>query len=89
MNRDALVEAITREVLAALTDRYDVARTGEKVRDVVANGADRVSFHGEPDDVPLDMAQYIDHTLLRPDVTADEIDKINFAGIVLSDSNNP
>ena len=76
MNRDALVEAITREVLAALTDRYDVARTGDKVRDVVANGADRVSFHGEPDDVPLDMAPYIDHTLLRPDVTADEIDKL-------------
>lgn len=76
MNREQLVEAITREVLVALTDRYDVARTGDKVRDVVANGADRVSFHGEPDDVPLDMAQYIDHTLLRPDVTADEIDKL-------------
>jgi deoxyribose-phosphate aldolase len=76
VDREQLVEAITREVLVALTDRYDVARTGDKVRDVVANGADRVSFHGEPDDVPLDMAQYIDHTLLRPDVTADEIDKL-------------
>lgn len=76
MDREELVEAITREVLVALTDRYDVARTGDKVRNVVANGADRVSFHGEPDDVPLDMAQYIDHTLLRPDVTAEEIDKL-------------
>ena len=76
MNREALVEAITREVLAALTDRYDVAKTGEKVRSVIANGADRVAFHGEPEDVPLDMAQYIDHTLLKPDATAEEIDKL-------------
>ncbi len=41
---------------------------------MVANGADRVSFHGEAEDVPLDLAKYIDHTLLRPDATADEID---------------
>jgi deoxyribose-phosphate aldolase len=76
INRDALVEAVTREVLHALTDRYDMALTGERVRQVVANGADRVSFHGEADDVPLDMAQYIDHTLLKPETTAEEIDKL-------------
>ncbi|MFV1960439.1 MAG: 2-deoxyribose-5-phosphate aldolase, partial [Acidimicrobiia bacterium] len=74
MNREALVEAITREVLSALSTRFDMAETGEKVREVVANGADRVAFHGEAADVPLDVAQYIDHTLLAADATADDID---------------
>jgi deoxyribose-phosphate aldolase len=76
MNREALVDVVTREVLAALTTRYDVCDTGEKVREVVANGADRVSFHGEAAEVPLDMARYIDHTLLKPDTTAAEIDQL-------------
>ena len=76
MNREALVEAITREVLTALSTRIDMAETGEKVREVVANGADRVAFHGEAADVPLDMAQYIDHTLLAPDASAEDIDQL-------------
>lgn len=76
MNREALVEVVTREVLAALSTRYDVCDTGEKVREVVANGVDRVSFHGEAAEVPLDMARYIDHTLLKPQATAAEIDQL-------------
>jgi deoxyribose-phosphate aldolase len=76
MNREALVEAITREVLSALSTRFDMAETGDKVRQVVANGADRVAFHGEAADVPLDLAQYIDHTLLAPDATAEDIDRL-------------
>lgn len=76
MNREALVETITREVLSALSTRFDMAETGEKVREVVANGADRVAFHGEAGDVPLDVAQYIDHTLLVADATADDIDML-------------
>lgn len=76
MNRDALVEVVTREVLAALSARYDVCDTGEKVREVVANGADRVAFHGEAAEVPLDMARYIDHTLLKPEATAADIDQL-------------
>jgi deoxyribose-phosphate aldolase len=76
MDRDALVEAITREVLAALATGYDMADTGEKVRQVVANGADRVAFHGEAADVPLDLARYIDHTLLAADATAEDIDRL-------------
>ena len=76
MNREALVEAITREVLAALSTRFDMAETGDKVRQVVANGADRVAFHGEASDVPLDLAKYIDHTLLGADATADDIDQL-------------
>ena len=76
MNREALVEAITREVLAALSTRYDMADTGDRVRQVVQNGADRVAFHGEAADVPLDLAQYIDHTLLTADATAEDIDQL-------------
>lgn len=76
MNREALVEAITREVLTALSTRYDMAETGDQVREVIANGADRVAFHGEASEVPLDLAQYIDHTLLAPDATAGDIDQL-------------
>jgi deoxyribose-phosphate aldolase len=76
MNRDTLVEVVTREVLAAISTRYDICDTGEKVREVVANGADRVSFHGEAAEVPLDMARYIDHTLLKPEATSAEIDQL-------------
>ncbi len=76
MNREALVDAITREVLEALSTRFDMAETPERVREVVANGADRVAFHGPAADVPLDLARYIDHTLLAPGATADEIDKL-------------
>jgi len=76
MNRETLVEAITREVLSALSARYDMAETGEQVREVVANGADRVAFHGEAADVPLDLAQFIDHTMLNPDATAADIDRL-------------
>lgn len=76
MDREALVEAITREVLTALSTRFDMAETGEEVRQVVANGADRVAFHGKAADVPLDLARYIDHTLLSPDATTEDIDRL-------------
>lgn len=83
-NNEALIEAITREVLATLgkadpcADCHGscAAHSPERVRSVVANGADRVSYHGEGADVPLDLAKYIDHTLLKPDATADDIDKL-------------
>ncbi len=67
MDREQLIDAVTKEVLAALTLRYDVCKTPEGVRSVVNNGADRVSFHGDASDVPMDLARYIDHTLLKPE----------------------
>jgi deoxyribose-phosphate aldolase len=72
--RDEIVELVTREVLKALAERADICATPEKLRSVVANGADRVSFHDDAEDVPLDLAKYIDHTLLKPDATLEEID---------------
>ena len=76
LNRDELVEIVTREVLSVLAERSDFCANPEQLRRVVENGADRVSFHGDAEDVPRDLAKFIDHTLLRPDATADEIDKM-------------
>jgi deoxyribose-phosphate aldolase len=90
--RDLLVEAITREVLAALGGadgptsgaadpcascvRGCAAQCSTKVRDIIAGGASRVEYHGRADDVPGDLARYIDHTLLKPDATAADIDRL-------------
>ena len=76
LTREQLVEVVTREVLAALAERADILSNPEKLRQVVANGADRVAYHGDAEDVPVDLAKYIDHTLLRPDTTADDIDEL-------------
>jgi deoxyribose-phosphate aldolase len=74
ISRSQLVEIVTREVLSALAERADLLSNPQKLRQVVANGADRVSFHGDAEDVPVDLAKYIDHTLLKPDATQEEID---------------
>jgi deoxyribose-phosphate aldolase len=74
ISQSQLVEIVTREVLTALAERADLLSNPQKLRQVVANGADRVSFHGDAEDVPVDLAKYIDHTLLKPDATQDEID---------------
>jgi len=89
--RDKLIEAITREVLAAFGAAGAPAGSGpadpclncagacaaqcsDKVRSVVAGGATRIAYRGNGAHVPRDLARYIDHTLLRPDATTDEID---------------
>lgn len=74
LDRQQLVELITREVLTALAERADILSNPHKLRQVVENGADRVAYHGDAEDVPVDLAKYIDHTLLRPDATLDEIE---------------
>ncbi len=82
-DRDAIVDAVTRQVMAHLggdavcdCDGACAARSSEKVRQVVANGATRVSFRGAGAEVPRDLAAFIDHTLLKPDATAEDIDRI-------------
>jgi deoxyribose-phosphate aldolase len=84
--RDALIETITREVLGALAGTSGdacrdclgscAAHCPDKVRSVVAGGASRITYHGNGADVPRDLARYIDHTLLRPEATAAEIDRL-------------
>jgi len=84
MSQEALVEAVTREVLAVLAGEdpcadchgSGAAHSPDKVRSVVANGADRVSYNGNGSSVPGDLAKYIDHTLLKPETTEADIDTL-------------
>lgn len=84
-----LVEAVTQEVVAALSGQAEdpndrcrdckgscAAHCADKVRRIVGNGAGRVSYTGEGARVPQDLARFIDHTLLKPDVTAADIDRL-------------
>jgi deoxyribose-phosphate aldolase len=85
---DALIDAVTREVLAALAGRGAcdcsdpscqgacAAHCADTVRGVVSTGADRISYSGNGAEVPRDLARFIDHTLLRPDATAADIDRL-------------
>lgn len=83
-DRDAIVDAVTRQVLAHLAGTEDfcdcdgacAARSSDKVREVVHNGASRVSYRGAGADVPRDLAHTIDHTLLKPDATAADVDML-------------
>lgn len=85
--REELIQAVTQEVVAALSapepqDRCRdcqgscAAHCSDKVRSVVGSGAGRISYTGDGAKVPGDLARYIDHTLLRPDATAAEIDRL-------------
>lgn len=74
LDREMLIDLITREVMNTLANRTDICATPEKLRNAVANGADRVAYHGDASSVPLDLAKTIDHTLLAPDATAEQID---------------
>lgn len=98
-DRDALIEAVTREVLAALdadaecTGDDCAVHSSEKVRAIVANGASRVTFSGRAAEVPADLHRYIDHTLLKPEATEGDIDRIcdeavefQFASVMINPS---
>jgi deoxyribose-phosphate aldolase len=76
LDRELLVELITKEVLATLASQVDRCESAEGLRQVVVNGADRVAFHGAASEVPIDLAAYIDHTALKPETTAGDIDKL-------------
>jgi len=45
-------------------------------RALLDSGADRIVNRGGGDTVPAELARYIDHTLLRPDATYAQIDKL-------------
>lgn len=86
MKHEELVEAVTRRVLAQLAGAQGdccadcsggcVACCADKVRCVVDAGAGRVSYQGNGADVPSDLARYIDHTLLKPEATPEDIDRL-------------
>ena len=87
--REDLIEAVTREVVAVLGGRSIgpvdacedcggscAAHCSDKVRGMVGTGAGRISYQGDGANVPTDLAKYIDHTLLKPDATVEDIDKL-------------
>lgn len=88
--REQLIEQITRQVLDALASGGDASAgsccsdcvggcssgCGDKARHVVAAGACRLGYSGDAADVPPDLAQFIDHTVLKPDTTAERIDSL-------------
>ena len=76
LDRELLIDLITKEVLASIAGQLDRCDTAEGVRNVVVNGADRVAFHGDASQVPVDLARFIDHTALKPETTADDIDQL-------------
>ncbi len=85
-DRDELIEIVTRRVLEELASDDNescpdcrgacAAHCSEKVRAMVDEGAARISYDGNGGDIPTDLATYIDHTLLAPNVTPDDIDRL-------------
>jgi len=73
INREELIEIVTREVLAVLEQgRQDLQHAGRAVE----SGAARLGYNGRGEDVPEELGQYIDHTLLKPTATPAEIDTL-------------
>ncbi len=85
-NREQLVETITQRVIAALDAGQSgrcadcrggcAASCGDKVGAVVDAGACRIAYSGAGCDVPQALRCYIDHTLLKPNTTAEMIDTL-------------
>ncbi len=83
---EAIVEAVTKEVLAQLAGgalheclacmSESLTLDADNARSVVAAGATRISYNGKGADVPTDLAGFIDHTLLKPEATAGDIDQM-------------
>ena len=76
MERTQLIETVTREVLAILGTGGEVKLGLDRAEEAVANGAVRLGFSGNGADVPTGLAQYIDHTVLKPDVPPETIDRL-------------
>jgi len=75
IDRSQIIDEVTRQVLAVLADGG--ADLGlDNAREAVANGAARLGFSGNGADVPAGLERYIDHTLLKPDATPDDIDRL-------------
>ena len=74
IDRSELIEVVTRQVLATLAGQSEQGL--EHASEVVANGAERLGYCGNGADVPSGLAQYIDHTLLRPDASPTDIDDL-------------
>ncbi|MBD3873557.1 MAG: deoxyribose-phosphate aldolase [Acidobacteria bacterium] len=75
IDRDELIEVVTRQVLATLGGT-DINQGLENAQPLVDSGAERIGYCGNGADVPKPLASYIDHTLLRPDASPADIDDL-------------
>lgn len=88
---DPKIDRILREVIASYRDESSRCKDGvctdgncvihnsEGVQSILANGASRVSAGigvSDKGKLSYDLAQYIDHTLLKPDATLNDIRKL-------------
>ena len=73
MDEKALIDRITKEIVEKINSQQ-AEKTAAPAAGVSmpAPGAGSGSF----DILPMDMAKYIDHTLLKPEATAEQIDKL-------------
>jgi len=75
IDREEIIAEVTRQVLAALAGGADLESLANADR-AVASGAARIGYCGAGAEVPDGLAQYIDHTLLRPDASLADIDRL-------------
>jgi len=85
-DQSEIIEAVTRRVMTTLASQGESRCNGcngdcvtlcpDQVRSVVEAGASRISSGGEGGQVPSDLARYIDHTLLKPETTPADIDRL-------------
>jgi len=75
IDRNELIEVVTRQVLATLAGQH-TEQGLEHAEKVVANGAARIGYCGSGAAVPQNLARYIDHTMLKPDSTPEDIDTL-------------
>jgi deoxyribose-phosphate aldolase len=81
---DALVESIARKVreelqMATVTPLASVRGSWQdstRLKGLMEAGADRVGTDGSPPAGPSDVARFIDHTLLKPTTTRDQIVRV-------------
>ena len=76
IDRNELVETVTRQVLAVLAAGGGAELGLDHADEAVANGAARLGYSGNGADVPAGLAEYIDHTLLKPDAPPEDIDRL-------------
>lgn len=78
-DREDLIKRLTEEVLNRLAKRDARAQEiGQSfpVGDLIGAGADRVGIHQGESCVKPPVASYIDHTLLKPDATRQQIESL-------------
>ncbi len=68
MDQNELIDKITKEVLNRLAEQLDLKKDTLKGKDAESSAG----FHVSPEKA----AQFIDHTLLKPEATEEQVDKI-------------